>query len=222
MEGVVATLHNGTSLFTTGDALEIDFLGGQVNFTYNATGYQSVFIKFSADKQPRGKSYFAADVGLRPFEKDDDDDNDNEDNGDDNKKAPISFARAIPISKELTFNEEVVILVFLLGIIAMCCKNRHCYDGWSSFWCCCGLCKRIKHEPSHVEKEFYFKVRRKKYDFNVNLKDEDTIKDTSKTNTKQLALSKSKDAEQGEQGNGSEDESVYVQINEKFVELAVS
>jgi hypothetical protein len=28
MEGVVATIHNGTSLFTTGDSLEINFEGG--------------------------------------------------------------------------------------------------------------------------------------------------------------------------------------------------
>ena len=51
MEGVVATIHNGTSLFTTGDSLEINFDGGQRNFTFNASSpfFNNVFIKFSAD-----------------------------------------------------------------------------------------------------------------------------------------------------------------------------
>ena len=49
MEGVVATIHNGTSLFTVGDSLEVNFEGGQRNFTYNATGFNNIFIKFTAD-----------------------------------------------------------------------------------------------------------------------------------------------------------------------------
>ena len=157
MEGVVATLHNGTSMFTTGDAIEINFEGGQRNFTFNATSpkYNQVFIKFTADKQFQGTSFYSVDVGLRPFEKEDDADDDEEEAEDDDDDAPFYPREVIPISKELTFNEEVLMCIIMFGICAMCCKNHYCYEG---FECrlCCHMCKRIPSEKDFVEKEFHY------------------------------------------------------------------
>ena len=54
MKGVLATIHNGTDIFNIGDALEVDFVGGQKNFTYNASHDNSVYVKFTADPTFKG------------------------------------------------------------------------------------------------------------------------------------------------------------------------
>ena len=180
MEGTVATIHNGTSLFSAGDSLEVDFEGGKTHFTYNATGYQSVFIKFTGDKAD-GSHFFSANVGLRPLEKEDDEDEEDEDEDEDDEKKPFYRKEAIPMSKEVTFNEEVVMVVVVFGIIVMCCKNRHCYDGPTSKWICCGLCRRVKSETDFVEKEYAYKVRVKEQDFDVNLENQPLDEVTKET-----------------------------------------
>ena len=51
MEGVVATIHNGTSFFAAGDSKNVDWPSGQLNFTFNSSDPASntVFIRFTSD-----------------------------------------------------------------------------------------------------------------------------------------------------------------------------
>ena len=65
MVGVLATIHNGTDLFSLGDAIEVDFENGQRNFTYNAELGNKVYIRFAADPAFEGQSFFMAQYGMR-------------------------------------------------------------------------------------------------------------------------------------------------------------
>lgn len=112
---------------------------------------------------------FQVAVGLRPEEIEDDDEDETDD--DDDEDTPFYPRAVIPISKELTFNEEVIMLIVLFGILAMCCKNRYCYEGFDCR-CCCHMCKRIPPEKDFVEKEFLYKVKTKPLGFDVNLGDQ--------------------------------------------------
>jgi len=194
MEGVVATIHNGTSLFTAQDSLEVNFDGGQRKFTFNASSpyFNNVFIKFSADTELTGQPVFSVAVGLRPEEIEDEDEDDAD--ADDDDDTPFYPRDVIPISKELTFNEEVIMLIVMFGICAMCCKNRFCYEGFDCR-CCCHMCKRIPSEKDFVEKEFFYKVKEKKQGFDVNL---------------------------GDQAHGEEDEVQETNISEDFEDRDVS
>ena len=78
----------------------------------------------------------------------------------------------IPISKDLTFNEKVIVGVFLAGIIAMCWRNNF-PEATKSCNYCWGFCKREKRKPDPLEAEFDFKVKKKEYGFDMESSDED-------------------------------------------------
>ena len=54
LEGVWAFLTNGTSIYSTGNDTEIQFDSGIRNFTYNATGYNNLWLHFTADPSYEG------------------------------------------------------------------------------------------------------------------------------------------------------------------------
>ena len=123
-------------------------------------------MKFTADDNVIGSSFFSAEIGLRPFNVTDDDDDDEEDDDDDDD-VPFYPKDVIPISKEITFNEKVVMFVFYFAICVMCCKNKYCMDG--CYYKCFACCIRQKRELDDVEIDFNLKVRTKKLGFDVNM-----------------------------------------------------
>ena len=197
MAGVLVTVHNGTNLFFAGDATEVDTLHGEQKLMYNSSlvdnytvalefeNLNHVWVKFTADGSYDGQSSFVANVGLRAFERDDDDDEEDdttEDEDEDKKIAKYPAVKVI-ISRELTFNEEVVLFVFTFAILLMCCKNYHCYDNLFGChpclrrWCCPWCCARVPRKRDSVEKEYDHKVRKRKLDFDVNMQEEDEEKE---------------------------------------------
>ena len=89
--------------------------------------------------------------------------------GRDDKEEYITYTlEVIPQSKELTFNEKVIIAVFVGGILAMCFSNKF-PDAFKSCNYCCGFCKREKRSPDPLEAEFGFKVKTKKHGFEINM-----------------------------------------------------
>ena len=105
---------------------------------------------------------------MRAFNRTDDDDEE-ESNDDDDDDAPSYPVEVIPISKELTFNEKVVMWVVLMGIIFVCAKEAFCPE----YALIPGFCPRLVREPDDVEREFHFKVRQKKLGFDVNVSDDE-------------------------------------------------
>ena len=191
MNGVLVTVHNGTSLFTAGDAKQVDTLHGEQTLLYNASlvddysialeveNLNHVWVKFTADGSYDEQSSFIANVGLRAFERDDDDDDEeetttDEDSEDKEAKYPV---RKVIIVRHLTFNEKVVFWVFLFGILLMCFKNKYCYSNlWCCHtclrrWCCPWCCERVARRKDAVEREFHHKNRTRKLDFDVNMQD---------------------------------------------------
>lgn len=92
------TIHNGTSLFTTGDPIEINLNSTETKFTFNASGFNNIFIKFTAEENFNSQPHFWAEFGLRPLNKTDDDD-DNSINDDDDDRPTVVRIEYIPISK---------------------------------------------------------------------------------------------------------------------------
>ena len=78
----------------------------------------------------------------------------------------------LPTSKDLTFNEKVIVGVFLAGIVAMCWRNNF-PEATKSCDYCWGFCKREKRKPDPLEAEFDFKVKKKEYGFDMSSSDED-------------------------------------------------
>ena len=189
MTGVLATIHNGTVLNFAGDAIELNSEAGLRNFTFNASSGEDFFadtftinkvwIKFTADSSYEGGSSFTADVGLRAFNKTNStDDNKAEDDDDDEDRPPIPII-IIPISKQLTFNEKVVMNVVFWAIILYCAKKKWCYNNLCFCcpcmrnYCCPCCCERVKRKKDLVENEFKHKVNSKRLDFDVNMSHSD-------------------------------------------------
>ena len=154
MKGVLATIHNGTDVFSIGDPLEVDFEGGQTNFTYNASHGNKVYVKFTADPNYDGNSFFMAQYGMRALPK-------GKISGavleEDDEEEYITYAlEIVPQSKALTFSEKAIIGAFAAGIVAMCWRNCFPDACGDSCW---GFCKREKRSPDPLEAEFDFKVR---------------------------------------------------------------
>ena len=182
------TVHNGTNLFFAGDARQIDVAHGEDTILYNSSlvedytvalefeNLNHVWVKFTADGSYEEDHVFVASVGLRAYERDDDDDEEEttveEDDSGKVAKYPVTI---IPISRALTFNEKIILWVFIGGILLMCCKNKYCYSNlwfchaFTRRWCCPWCCERVKRREDMVEKEFKHKVRVKKLDFDVNM-----------------------------------------------------
>ena len=142
MEGVVATIHNGTSFFTASDSVDVDWPAGKLNFTFNTTkpASNTVYIRFTSDGSTSNTPYFWAQVGMRAFNVTDDEEETTttEDDGDE----PVYPVTIIPISKELTFNERLTMWVVFFAIMSWCVKERYCKD----YFCCrcCWWWKRIE------------------------------------------------------------------------------
>ena len=49
LNGVVAFLTNGTSLYTSGNDTEVDSTAFKKNYTFNASDYNNLWIHFMAD-----------------------------------------------------------------------------------------------------------------------------------------------------------------------------
>ena len=157
MEGVVATIHNGTSYFTAGDAINVDWPAGQLNFTFNASEPSSntVYIRFTSDGSTSKTPHFWAQVGMRSYNATDDEEETT--TTDDDEDDPVYPVTIIPISKELTFNEKLTMWVVLFAILTWCLKERYCKEK-----CCCSCCfwwTRIVRQPDEIENEFRLKVR---------------------------------------------------------------
>ena len=89
--------------------------------------------------------------------------------GGDEKEEYITYTlEVIPQSKELTFNEKVIIAVFVGGIICMCFQSKY-PDAFKSCNYCWGFCKREKRSPDSLEAEYGFKVKTKKHGFEINM-----------------------------------------------------
>ena len=190
MKGVLATIHNGTTLLFAGDALEVNFESGQRNFSFNASSGEEFFaesfeinkvwIKFTADSSYDGQSSFIANVGLRAYNKTEDEkENKAEEDDDDDEERPKYAREPIPISRRFTFNEKVIINCFLWGILLYCAKKKWCYNNLCCCclccrkYCCPCMCERIPRESDDVENEFVEKVKQKKWDFEVNMSESD-------------------------------------------------
>jgi hypothetical protein len=119
MRGVTATIHNGTSLFSAGNETQVDF-DIKKNYTFNATGFNNIFVTFTADGTYSGQSIFMMEVGLRPFNKTYEEDDDD----DDDEKIPDPVLEIIPTSKLLSWNERVIIFTILFGLLVTCCFKR--------------------------------------------------------------------------------------------------
>ena len=167
MVGVLATIQNGTDLFTMGDAIEVDFESGQTNFTYNASLGNQVYVRFTPDPNFSGQSFFMAQFGMRAFPEAPKGGDGLP--GDNDEEEYITYVlEVIPQSKELTFNERIIIGVFVGGILAMCFSNKY-PDAFKSCNYCCGFCKREKRSLDPLEAEFDFKVKKQKYGFEINM-----------------------------------------------------
>ena len=189
MKGVLATIHNGTTLLFAGDALEVNFEAGQRNFSFNASSGEEFFaesfqinkvwIKFTADSSYDGQSSFIANVGLRAYNKTDDEEEKTVAEDDDDDERPKYAREPIPISKKFTFNERVILNCFFWGILLYCAKKKWCYNNLCCCmpccrrFCCPCMCERIARESDEVEKEFVEKVKSKKLDFAVNMSESD-------------------------------------------------
>ena len=101
MEGVVATIHNGTSYFTAGDAINVDWPAGQLNFTFNASEPSSntVYIRFTSDGSTSKTPHFWAQVGMRSYNVTDDEEETT--TTDDDEDDPVYPVTIIPISKRI-------------------------------------------------------------------------------------------------------------------------
>ena len=199
MQGVLATIHNGTTLAFAGDALQVDFINGPRNYSFNASSGEEFFadtftinkiwIKFTADASYNGQSSFVADIGLRAFNKTNDTKKNVEEDDDDDK--PFYPKEVIPISKMFTFNEKVIMNCFFWGILVMCAKKKWCNDNlcfchpFFKKFCCPCCCERIKRKRDNVENEFVYKVKQKRLDFDVNMSHSDEDEEEPEFNEKE-------------------------------------
>jgi len=130
LDGVWAFLTNGTNIFRTTNDTEVHADSLKRNFTYNATGFNNLWLHFTADPSFEGRNEFLVLLGLRELEKEEEDTTttttDDDDDDDD-----IEFdVLTIPKKKSLTLNEEIVINGIFIAVILYCCKSAFCDDSW--------------------------------------------------------------------------------------------
>ena len=133
MRGVLATIHNGTIIYAAGNETEVNFDAGQRNFTFNATGFNNVWLHFTADPSYTGQPLFTALVGLRPTNKTDEfKEYDKKVDEEEERKIEIPEPKIIipPTRNDLTFNERIVIYCILFSIVLFCCKKNYCPSSW--------------------------------------------------------------------------------------------
>lgn len=99
-------MTNGTSLYTSGNETEVDFDGGKRNFTFNATGYNNLWIHLTADPSyTERRPGFKVLIGLRELKKNNDTDTkkttDDDDDDDDFGQEAIKIKK----KKNITLNE---------------------------------------------------------------------------------------------------------------------
>jgi len=113
--GVTMTIFNGTTIYGAGD---YEATSTPRNLTYNATDYNNLYFTFSPIDGPIDSSFFSAHVGLVPKEiwiEDDDDD-----------ITAIYIPDEIPpILKHVTFNEWLIIVGTILGLVFYYIKVRY-------------------------------------------------------------------------------------------------
>lgn len=109
------TIFNGTTIYGADDP---DATSVPRNLTYNATDYNNLYFTFSPSEDAVDKSYFSAHVGLVPKEiwiEDEDD-----------EITAVYVPEPIPpILKHVTFNEWLIIVGTVLGLVFYYIKVKY-------------------------------------------------------------------------------------------------
>lgn len=121
MNNVKAQIHNGTVIYYTGNATEVDF-DVKRNYTFNTTNFNNVFLTFMADPGTDVKGHqasFVALVGLRR-------ENISEPEDEDDVELPDDELIVPDIDRKVTYMEGLVMGTIIYGLIVFIIK-----------WCCC-------------------------------------------------------------------------------------
>ena len=130
MNGVWAFLTNGTNIYTSANDTEVQFDSGKRNYTFNATGYNQLWLHVTADPSYQGQPNFLAEIGLRELKKGDEEEEEVEEDDDDDDDTQFE-AIVIPTYKSITLNEEIIIYSVMGGLILYCCKCFFCAGAWA-------------------------------------------------------------------------------------------